>query len=173
MSYLHSTRKIFLDSVAGLSPAQLNFKSAADRWSIAECAEHITLTEDGLMDIVKTKILTSPVVPDAETAKLKEKDNQIAKVITDRSQKAKAPEPLVPSHKFSSFDALLAHFRERRDKNIAYVQITQDDLRHHVMPHPAMGPLDAYQWILLLAAHTERHTKQIEEVKSDPTSPKS
>jgi hypothetical protein len=35
-----------------------------------------------------------------------------------------------------------------------------------------LGPLDAYQWILLISAHSERHTKQIEEVKADPNFPK-
>lgn len=172
MSYLHSSRKLFLDSVANLSPAQLNFKPAPDRWSIAECAEHIAVTEDALWNIVTKKILTSPAVPDVEAVKLKEKDDQIPKVITDRSQKAKAPEQLVPTHQFNSFDELLSHFKESRDRNIAYVQNTQDDLRHHVLPHPAMGPLDAYQWILLIAAHSERHTAQIEEVKSDSEFPK-
>jgi hypothetical protein len=31
--------------------------------------------------------------------------------------------------------------------------------------------MDAYQWLLLLAAHTERHTAQIEEIKADPKFP--
>jgi len=35
-----------------------------------------------------------------------------------------------------------------------------------------MGMLDAYQWILLLSGHTERHTLQILEVKADPKYPK-
>jgi hypothetical protein len=32
--------------------------------------------------------------------------------------------------------------------------------------------LDAYQWLLLLASHSERHTLQILEVKADPNFPK-
>jgi hypothetical protein len=32
--------------------------------------------------------------------------------------------------------------------------------------------LDGYQFILLIAAHSERHTKQILEVKADPNYPK-
>ncbi len=43
MSALHASRKLFLDSVAGLSDAQLNFKPAPEKWSIAEVAEHIAL----------------------------------------------------------------------------------------------------------------------------------
>ena len=40
------------------------------------------------------------------------------------------------------------------------------------LPHPVLGPLDAYQWILRISAHSESHTKQIEEVKADPSFPK-
>jgi len=42
---LESSRKVFLEATSGLSEAQWNFKPAPDRWSIAECAEHIGVTE--------------------------------------------------------------------------------------------------------------------------------
>jgi hypothetical protein len=32
--------------------------------------------------------------------------------------------------------------------------------------------MDAYEFVLLIAAHSERHTKQILEVKADPNYPK-
>jgi hypothetical protein len=32
--------------------------------------------------------------------------------------------------------------------------------------------LDGYEWVLFISAHSERHTKQIDEVKADPTFPK-
>ena len=44
-------------------------------------------------------------------------------------------------------------------------------LRAHVLLHPVLGPLDAYEWVLAVAAHTERHTKQILEVKADANFP--
>jgi hypothetical protein len=34
-------------------------------------------------------------------------------------------------------------------------------------------PLDGYEWLLFIGAHSERHTKQILEVKADPNFPKS
>ena len=45
---------------------------------------------------------------------------------------------------------------------------------HLFSPDPfSMGKtLDAYEWLLFLAAHSERHTKQIDEVKADPNFPK-
>src|SRR5271157_4453659 len=63
MSSLHATRKLFLDSVAGLTPEQWNFKAAPGRWSIAECAEHIAATEDFISYLVREMIMKAPADP--------------------------------------------------------------------------------------------------------------
>ena len=41
LKYLETTRKNIEEATKGLSDAQWNFKSAPDRWSVAECVEHI------------------------------------------------------------------------------------------------------------------------------------
>ena len=46
LQLLESTRKDVLDATKGLSDAQWNFKIAPDRWSVAECMEHIAAAED-------------------------------------------------------------------------------------------------------------------------------
>jgi hypothetical protein len=45
-------------------------------------------------------------------------------------------------------------------------------LRQHVSDSPLGMKLDCYEWILFLTAHSERHLKQILEVKADPGFPK-
>jgi hypothetical protein len=49
---------------------------------------------------------------------------------------------------------------------------TTPDLRAHVADSPIGQPLDAYEWLLFIAAHSKRHTEQIQEVKADPNFPK-
>jgi type II secretory pathway pseudopilin PulG len=63
MSELNATRKLFLDSLAGLSEAQWNFKPAPEVWSVAECAEHIALSEDRLYELVAQKLMKAPAEP--------------------------------------------------------------------------------------------------------------
>ena len=92
--------------------------------------------------------------------------------VTDRSQKAQAPEVLKPTNKWPTREALVKDFNAARDKTIAWVKSTQEDLRAHAGPHPAFGPLDAHQWVLLLAGHSARHTAQIEEVETAAGYPK-
>jgi uncharacterized damage-inducible protein DinB len=171
MSQLHATRKMFLDSIAGLSRAQWNFKPSPDRWSIAQCAEHIALTEDSLFRLVTQKILKSPATPEKK-AEVRDKDELVMQTVANRDHKLQAPESLRPTGRWPTEESLVRHFKESRDRTIAYVETTNEDLRSHFMEHPAYKLLDAYQWILLIAAHTERHTKQILEVKADPRFPK-
>jgi hypothetical protein len=171
MSHLHATRKMFLDSIAGLTPEQWTFKAAPDRWSIAECAEHIATSEDFMFGLVTSQLMKSPADP-AKKAEVKGKDEVIVKQVPERTQKFKAPDVIAPKNRWSTPDAIVAHFKEGRDRSIAYVDTTQDDLRDHFAPHPALGVLDGYQWILLMSAHSERHTEQINEVKADPKYPK-
>ena len=170
LSELYAGRKMFLDSIAGVTDAQWNFKPAPDVWSIAECAEHITLSEDLIFGMV-SKVMASPAEPE-KAGQVKGRDEMILKGVVDRSQKFKAPEPLVPTHRWPTQAAMIAHFKESRDRTLDYVRTTPDALRVHFMDHPVLKTMDAYQWILLLAAHTERHTAQLNEVKQNPNYPK-
>lgn len=92
--------------------------------------------------------------------------------VLDRSKKATAPEPIAPTGgKYATPAEAAREFTARRDKTIAYAKTTQDDLRFHSAPGP-LGPMDAYQFLLLLASHAGRHTLQIKEVEANPAYPK-
>jgi hypothetical protein len=167
ISDLQASRQHFLDSVAGLSPAQWNFKPDENTWSVAECAEHIAVSEDVIFGLVQ-KALQAPAAPDKKSAVT---DEFILKAVVDRSQKFKAPEVLRPTHRFANPQETLAHFSESRDRTIEFVRSTQDDLRAHFMDHPVLKTMDAYQWVLLISAHSRRHTEQLLEVKANPNFP--
>ena len=115
--------------------------------------------------------MVSPAAPE-KRAEDKFTDQQILTMIPDRSHKVQAPEYLKPTNRWATREELVAAFEKSRGATMGYVRNTNDDLRDHFGPHPALGTLDAYQWILLISAHSERHTKQIEEVKADPNFPK-
>lgn len=169
LSSLHASRKMFLDSIAGLTPAQWTFKPAPDRWSIAEVAEHLVVTEDE-MRMWEQKTLAKPATtpsPDARS-----RDQEIYRQMLDRGAKReKAPKSLTPTGQFKTPEAAADAFRAKRDATLDYVRTTQDDLRGHV-GGSGENVLDVYQLILVTAAHTERHVEQINEVKADPKYPK-
>jgi hypothetical protein len=167
IQYLEKTKQGVIDATKGLSDAQWNFKAGPDRWSIAQCMEHIAAAEDYIRGIVVEKVMVAPAVPGRDLKKI---DDGVIAMIPDRSQKAQAPEPLVPTNRFGSPDASLKHFLESRDKTEDFLRTTPG-LRDHAVDSPMGTKLDGYQFILLIAAHSERHTKQILEVKADPNYP--
>lgn len=163
ISLLQRTRADLLTSVAGLTPAQLTWKADSSRWSIAQCVEHITLAEIGIF-MQQQGAMQAPADP-ARRAEVKLTDEQVVQYLTNRKGKAEAPAIIRPTGRFPTVEAALQAFGQQRDKTIAYVQTTPDDLRTHYWKH-FIGLVDAYQTILLLAAHSERHRLQIEEVKA-------
>jgi hypothetical protein len=167
--HLQKTSAAFVASTAGLSEAQLNFKPGPTRWSVAEVAEHIAAAEDGLRDLIEGQVLQAPAR--TESVNVKEIDDFVLAVIPDRTNKVQAPEPLLPSKRFGGLAGSLKHFKESRAKTIALLEQTKD-LRDHAIDSPLGKKLDAYQWLLFISAHSERHTKQINEVKADPNFPK-
>lgn len=170
VKYMQDTRKDIEKTTAKLTPEQWNWKQAPERWSVAECVEHIAASEDFLMDIVANQVMKSPAR--TEPVNLKEQDDALLARITDRSQKAQAPEPLKPTNRFSTPQESLKHFAASREKNIQFAKKAAD-LRDHAMAFGGGNQkLDGYQWILFITAHSERHTKQLKEVMADPNFPK-
>ena len=168
---LQNSRKLFLASIDGLSEAQWNFKPAPEVWSVAEAAEHITVSEETLLGLVTEKIMKSPAQPE-KRPEVRGKDNLILERMVDRSRKAQAPEFLRPTHRWATQQELVDHFKASRDHTVAYIDHTEEALRDHFFEHPAFGLLDGYQWVLLISAHSRRHTMQIEEVKANAAFPK-
>jgi hypothetical protein len=167
--YLQQTRDGVVAATKGLSEAQMKFKPAPDRWSVAETLEHITLAEDFLLLNDKDKIMKAPAgAADRDTAKI---DAMVLAMVPDRTQKRQAPGPLVPTGRWTPAETL-EHFLKSRAQTVEFLASTPD-LRGHVADSPLGQPMDAYEWVLFMAAHSQRHTKQILEVKADPNFPKS
>lgn len=154
----HDHLKIVLRN---LSDAQLNFKSSEDSWSIAECVEHITISEHTFPEMLQG-MLQTPADP-SKRLEVKISDKGLIALLEDRTNKVKTQKPFEPTGKYGSFEETWAAFQTKRAENIAFVQTTEEDLRNRVQAFP-FGTVDGLQVILFMSAHTERHVRQIEEV---------
>jgi hypothetical protein len=168
LAQLERTRAGVIEATKGLSEAQWKFKPAPDRWYVAEVMEHIALSEDMLFENTSKKVMSAPAGKADRDPKAG--DEMVLKVIPDRTNKVKAPDPLVPTGRWTPQESL-DHFLKSRARTEEYLKSTPG-LRDHVVDSPIGEPLDAYQWLLFMSAHSERHTKQMLEVKADPKFPK-
>jgi DinB superfamily len=168
--YLQQTKVDFLKAIKGLTPEQLKFKTGEAEWSIADCVEHITVSEMGIFSISQKQL--EQASDPAKQKEIKVDEQTIIKRLANRSSKAKSPEVLKPTGKFPSVEMAEQAFTKQRDSCITYVNTTNADLHSHYWQHPATGTIDIYQMIILMAAHSKRHTLQIEEIKTNPKFPK-
>ncbi|WP_318310701.1 DinB family protein [Flagellimonas crocea] len=162
LKYLTETRDHLKEVLDGLSEEQLNFQADPTSWSIAQCVEHLALTERTFSEIVHKSVAEGPK-PSLKDS-LVFKDEQIMPMVVDRSNKVKTSEPFEPSGKFGSTDETLAAFIDGREALIAYVKITEDDLRNRFNSDLPFGTVDVVQFIVFAAGHCERHILQMEEV---------
>ena len=167
---LRETGRVFLQSVIGTSAESWQFKPAPDRWSIAETAEHVAIVEASILRLLTTKLAGQPLPAEARASQ-KAKDAQITMLMFDRSTRRPAPDLVKPTGRFAESAQAAEAFNASRSAIIDWLDTTELDLRGLGVPHPVLGLLDGKQWVLFAAAHCQRHTRQILEVKQAPGYP--
>ena len=171
--YLHQTSDGVTGAIKGLSEGQWTFKPSPDQWSIAEIVEHIIFVQERVLGPIRDQLADAPPVPAGYDPKY------VDDVIVYRfpNRLAKFPSPHRPAGDLVRSEALhcvVKNYARLTD----YLESTPDLRQHAIESAPlkavskgAYEQMDAYQWILAVAAHTERHTKQILEVKANPDFP--
>lgn len=168
--FLRESEKNVMKALGNLSEEQLKFKPGPDKWSVQDCMMHIAASEKMLWGMVDQSIKAA--ANPEKRSEVKWTDEQVMKNIEDRSTKVKTFPPLEPPNTgYRNIDEAVASFRENRGKLIDYVKSTQEDLRNHVSALP-VGSFDAYQMILFIGAHSNRHVIQMREVMNDPAFPR-
>jgi hypothetical protein len=169
LGLLNRSRKTLLDAIESVTENQARWKPAADRWSILEYVEHLAISDDGLIEIIKSSLET-PARPETE-AQRRERETKIRETPVPRGAN-RAPEMLQPGGRFASLAEAVAAFLAARERSIEYARSTQDDLRSHFTDHSVLGPLDGYQWLMGNARHAETHAGHIRELRALPEFPR-
>lgn len=167
--HMKDSRADVLKSVKDLTEAQLNFRPGPDLWTIKECIYHIAISERNLWNLLEAT-MKSPANPE-KRSEIKLKDEDLIKRFQDRSFKVKTSEPFEPKNTpYKTLEEALTDFKINRVSHIKYLKSTTEDLRNHVAQMP-FGWLDCYQLCLMISAHSNRHTQQINEVKGSTAFP--
>jgi hypothetical protein len=156
--------------IDGLTPEQLAFRGAPDRWSIGETVEHVVVVENAILRTISQRIEQ----PSTRTERPNPAamDAALWKHTANRTRRVQAPERARPTGKFTVAVEAVESVRTTRGRTVEFVQTSEGDLRGHVFPHIVFGDLDLYQWLIFLSLHGSRHAEQIEEIRADPGFPK-
>ena len=157
---LAESRERFFQTVRGLTAEQLNYKPAPDRWSVAENLEHVVLVERRGMGFVASSLKQTA---NGGTTGYPGSHESFVAMVRDRSHPRRGPEAVQPKGG-KPLHQLLQDYDAARKFTCDILANPSADFRSHFAAHPIFGQLDCYQWILVMAAHSDRHRAQSEEV---------
>lgn len=178
-SLINDVRTIGDDARASfgkLSAEQLNWKPAADRWSVAQCLDHLINSNNGYFPIIesvrsgqrKTSFLERlPVLPGLAGGLL------IKSLDPASARKIKAPKKFEPAQSNIS-PTIVNDFVDQQSKVIEAMNATRHlDLKKIVITSPALSIvtyslMDAYRVIVV---HEQRHLQQAKRVTDEPGFP--
>jgi hypothetical protein len=133
---LDDSRTRLTSVVAGLSPPQLAHKPDADRWSVAECLEHIIVVKRFLFDrLTELASQASSATVESEWAG---RDDAFVEQVTGRTRHIVSAEAVRPTGR-SPPEQLLPTFDAVRAKLRHFVASSTADLRARPVLHPALG----------------------------------
>lgn len=163
---IETVRQSLYDVVAGLSQEQLDFKPAPERWSISENLSHLNKVERGLPKLypmLLQKLEAAGWKPETEGSMLNSLDHGRLDVAT---QKFQAPERVHPQPGLTKAELIESLKQSRQAVLDAVAPAGEYDLSSVTWPHPALGDINFYQWVLFIGKHEKRHLGQIEGIKS-------
>jgi hypothetical protein len=140
-------------------------RPAPERWSVAEVVEHLALVEARIAGAlaeplaraaageVGPELETTPVVPTLDVTGLLDRTRPL--VASGASQPREGVD----------LEAAWAKLDEQREGVRRAVMAAEGRaIGEMKMPHPRIGEIDLYQWLVFLGAHESRHTAQVREI---------
>jgi len=164
LAHLQMTQAWLTDEVSPLSAAQLNFRPAPDRWTVAETVQHLVVAEPNYWKLLHDALKQPPKKMDKAAT-----DADVLLYGIDRTQHEKTtPKQNPKDQKIDAAQALRA-FLAMHAQLLEMARSTHEDLRGHAVPE---WGVDAYQCLLEISTHEQRHILQIREIKASPGFPK-
>jgi len=158
-----------------LSPSQLNWKPSADRWSVAQCFDHLLASNNGYLPVVDGVLAGKkptfwermPVLPGL-AGKLLIKSLEPA-----TTRKLKAPKRFQPAQSDIS-GSVINDFVDLQGKVVEKMKATEHlDLERIVITSPVSAAItyslmDAYR---IIVVHEQRHFQQAKRVMEESAFP--
>jgi hypothetical protein len=164
VAHLQMTQAWLTDEVSPLSAAQLNFRPAPDRWTVAEVIQHLVIAEPNYWKLFQDSLKQPPKKLDKQPT-----DADVLWYGIDRTQHDKTSPDQNPKDQHIDTTEALKTFLVMHAQLLAMARSTNEDLRAHAVPE---WGVDSYQCLLEISAHEQRHILQIREIKASAGFPK-
>lgn len=163
LDMLDSTRKELLKTYDGFG------ESATTRpneftWSAHDILAHLHLSEFGIAKMIRVFGRVATPHPPFTDEQLEQERLILSEVLSDRTTKHNAPEPIKPNDATAQTD-VYASIQDSRELLLSSAQkLTDEQLRSHSFAHPIRGNLTLYGWLWFVATHELRHLEQMKQL---------
>jgi hypothetical protein len=163
---IEAARSELINMVSDLGESATGARAAPGQWSIGEIMHHLVLMENQVATLLEKQI---PRARDRGIGADTSSDSLIHSLdwypIETVVDKLTAPQSVIPTQGLTRDEllSLLADSRARLRRALS--QADGIDLSQMHFPHPVLGRIDMYKWILFVGKHERRHIAQIARVK--------
>jgi hypothetical protein len=168
LSYLDSQRAALADAVELVPPALRDQSPGTDRWSVAQVLQHLVMIEKRIgLGVTKWVVNARDrgLGPETETSSVM--NSLPLQLIADRSQRRSAPAEFRPQGDLDAASAWTALEQTRAALRAGVMAGDGLALGEVIQPHPLLGPINLYQWLLFVGSHEARHTAQVREIAAE------
>jgi len=172
LNYLDQTRRELRAAVDSVPSDSRNAKPAGDRWSVAQILDHLAIAHSLVAALVQKSIAEAQakgIGPETVTSSVL--GTVPTERILDRTRKVQAPETILPRSDVDVETAWTDLDQAREKLRAAFLAGDGLALEQVIQPHPVLGPINMYQWVLFNGSHEARHTLQIRELAAAFNSP--
>lgn len=161
---LERSRADLLQAIDETPEALRRERSRDDGWTVSQILEHLALVEDGSGRLVGRLLrdVRAQAVPEERAESVMNALDRFS--LPTPRRKVAAPEFTVPTEGLS-VEQSIARLQQSRARLLGALHTVRGyalDVAH--APHPLMGALDVYGWLLATAQHEQRHTYQIRQL---------
>jgi hypothetical protein len=158
---LAKTQRGLLHAADAVPAEEWMTRPSEGRWSAAEVIAHLMSVERAVIGKADRVVQKSP-----KRVSMLKKIHLPMVFVQLRLIRLKSPIPM-DAKMLRGKEVMLAELREVRERSHAFLEETRSrDLSEYYWKHPAIGSLNTYEWIEMIAAHEARHTKQMREIAS-------
>ncbi len=165
---LDTSRAALLAAAHAVPEAQRHRKPADGKWSVTDVLNHLLKVESSsgrLFSVYSRQLRANgaPVETETETASIIDAYTRFG--METRSRLVEAPELVAPEAEARFDDTVEALSTSRARLLAALREANGLALGTVTAPHPRLGSLTLYEWLLTIARHERRHIPQIAEIR--------
>ena len=168
--YMDETRASLLDCAREMNESFAMIPPREGEWSAAQNLAHLALVESNvamMMEKIIGAAREQGAGPDqSEESFIKSLDKWR---VPDPVSKLISPSRIAPDAGKRVRDSIESLEQTRARLKSIILENSDIDLASIKRPHPVLGEIDMYQWVLFVAQHEERHRKQMERALAEVT----